>query len=53
MPELTVHQIAATLAGQLGRPESELRLLSLFGSAAGEHPKLESDATRKPLPKAA
>jgi hypothetical protein len=53
MTEFTVQQIAATLAGHLGRPESELRLLSLFRSAADERRELQSGATRELLPKAA
>lgn len=53
MREFTVEQIAATLAGTVGRPESELRLLSLFRSAAGERHELESEAVRELLPKAA
>jgi hypothetical protein len=48
MTEFTVQQIAATLAGHLGGPESELRLLSLFRSAAGARREIEPEVVREP-----
>ena len=48
MKKISAQQIAATLTGRVGSPESELRVLNLFqpeAEAAGE--------TREPLPKAA
>jgi len=53
MTEFTVNQIAATLAGQVGKPESEMALLLLFRSAAGESREVEPEAVREPLRKAA
>ena len=53
MTELTVGQIAATLAGQVGRPESELALLLLFRSAVREPRDVEPEARRETLPQAA
>ena len=53
MTEFTVQQIAATLAGHLGWPESELRLLSLFRSDAGARREVEPEVVREPLAKAA
>ena len=53
MKELTVDQIAATLAGHPGGQWPELRLLMLFQSEPDDRVEVEPESFREALPKAA
>ncbi len=53
MKEVSIHQIAEALAGHPGGQWPELRLLMLFQSQAADRVKVEPQAAREPLSKAA
>ena len=56
MKKISAQQIAATLTGRIGSPESELRVLTLFQPEAQPGSDVESrelGETRETLPKAA